>query len=127
MSTTPKIGEGEWYVMKALWEDAPLSGNDIVKAVSKDTDWSQSTILTMIRRLVQKKAVGVKQQKVMMYYPLVCESEIVRRETDMFVKRVYQGSVNMLVKGYLESGELSEQELESLREMLGDMDRGEQQ
>ena len=120
--SVPKIGESEWYVMKALWENAPLSGNDIVKAVSKNTDWSQSTILTMVRRLVKKKAIGVDKQKVMMYYPLVEEKEIARIETDMFLNRVYKGSVNMLVKGYLENGELSKQELETLKKMLDDME-----
>ena len=117
----PKIGESEWYVMKALWEHAPLSGSDIIKAVSVETDWSQSTILTMVRRLVQKNAIGVEQGKVMMYYPLVEEKEVKRIETDMFLKRVYKGSVGMLVKGFLESGELSEKELEELKKLLDGM------
>ena len=81
MSAIPKIGEGEWYVMKALWDAAPLSGNDIVSAVSQHTDWSQSTILTMLRRLVSKKAVGVDKQKVNMYYPLVGEADVARIQT----------------------------------------------
>ena len=112
------IGESEWYVMKALWESSPQSGNDIVKIVSARTDWSQSTILTMVRRLVKKQAIGMRKQSVMMYYPLVEENEIVRRETDLFVKRVYEGSVNMLIKGYIESGELTEDEIDALRKML---------
>jgi BlaI family penicillinase repressor len=116
--SVPKIGESEWYVMKALWEHAPLSGSDIVKAVSAETDWSQSTILTMVRRLVKKKAIGTQQHDVMMYYPLVEEKEGKRIETDMFLKRVYEGSVNMLVKGFLESGNLSKEELEELKNML---------
>jgi len=122
MSNIPKIGESEWYVMKALWENAPLSGGEIVKAVGARTDWSQSTILTMLRRLVKKGAVGVDQQSVMMYTPLVQESDVVRRETDMFLGRVYEGSVNMLVKGYIENGDLSAQELQALKKMLDDMD-----
>ena len=117
----PKIGDSEWYVMKALWESSPQSGNDIVKNVSEKTDWSQSTVLTMIRRLVKKQAIGVKREKVMMYYPLIKEDEIVRRETDMFVKRVYEGSVNMLIKGYLENGELTPAELEALKRMVNEM------
>ena len=121
MSTPPKIGESEWYVMKALWESAPLSGNDIVKAVSKNTDWSQSTILTMLRRLVNKEAVGVDKQKVNMYYPLVDEADVMRIQTNMFIDRVYQGSVNLLVKGFLEEGTISDQELETLKKMLDDM------
>ena len=118
---TPKIGESEWYVMKALWESSPQSGNDIVKNVSAKTDWSQSTILTMVRRLVKKNAIGIKQDNVMMYYPLVEESEIVKRETDMFLNRVYEGSVNLLIKGYLENKELSEEELDELKRMLDSM------
>lgn len=122
MAMIPKIGDSEWYVMKALWLSAPLSGNDIVKAVSAHTDWSQSTILTMIRRLVKKNAIGVDQQKVMMYYPLIKENEVVKRETDMFLNRVYKGSVGMLVKGCIENGEISQQELASLKKMLDDME-----
>jgi BlaI family penicillinase repressor len=118
MAGSLRIGESEWYVMKALWENSPLSGSDIVKAVSAQTDWSQSTILTMVRRLVNKKAVGVLQENVMMYYPLIEESGVRRQETDMFLKRVYEGSVNMLVKGFIESGELSGEELEELKRML---------
>ncbi len=114
----PKIGESEWYVLKALWEKAPMSGNDIVKAVSAHTDWSQSTILTMLRRLVKKKAVGVEQQGVMMYYPLLSEHDVVRMETDQFLKRVYKGSVNLLVKGFLENGSLSEQEIDELKSLI---------
>jgi BlaI family penicillinase repressor len=119
--SVPKIGESEWYVMKALWERSPLSGSDIIKAVITETDWSQSTILTMVRRLVKKKAIGVRQESVMMYYPLVEENEVRRIETDMFLKRVYEGSVGMLVKGFLESGSLSEQELSELKKLLDGM------
>lgn len=119
MSTVPKIGESEWYVMKALWENAPLSGNEIVRAVSRHTDWSQSTILTMLRRLVAKRAVGVERRDVMMYSPLVEEGAAARIETDMFLKRVYQGSVNLLVKGFIEEGALSADELEELKKLLG--------
>lgn len=118
MSNLPKIGESEWYVMKALWDHAPLSGNDIVKAVSQHTDWSQSTILTMLRRLVAKQAVGTQQQNVMMYYPLVKESDLKSVETHQFLKRVYQGSANLLIKGFLEEGALSEQEIDELRKLL---------
>jgi len=126
MSHIPKIGESEWYVLKALWERSPLSGNDIVKAVSAHTHWSQSTILTMLRRLVKKKAVGAEQQSVMMYFPLIKESEVVRLETDMFLNRVYKGSVNLLVKGFLENGSLSEQDIEELQRLIDEKKRGDE-
>jgi BlaI family penicillinase repressor len=123
MADIPKIGEGEWFVMKALWEKSPQSGSEIVEEVSKDTDWSQSTILTMIRRLVKKKAKRVKNEDVKRYYPLVEESELTQIETDQFVKRVYKGSANVLIKNFLEAGRLSEKEIEELKRLLDGMKR----
>lgn len=52
----PKISENEIYIMNVLWMKSPQSGSEICKEVSKTTDWSQSTILTMIRRLAKKEA-----------------------------------------------------------------------
>ncbi|NLT97977.1 MAG: BlaI/MecI/CopY family transcriptional regulator [Christensenellaceae bacterium] len=117
----PKIGESEWYVMKALWDSAPLSGSDVVRAVSRYTDWSPSTRLTMLRRLVAKKAVGVEKRDVMMYYPLVEESAVTRAETTQFLNRVYQGSVKLLIKNFIEEGALSEQERAELKKLLDEM------
>lgn len=123
MSNMPKIGESELYVMKALWESSPLSGNDIVKKVSAETDWSQSTILTMIRRLVKKQAIGCTKDKVMMYYPIVEEDKIIRIETNKFLNRVYKGSVNLMIRGILENNDISKEELDELKRMLNDMDK----
>jgi len=117
----PKIGESEWYVMKALWDSAPLSASDVVRAVSRHTDWSQSTILTMLRRLVAKEAVGVEKRNVMMYYPLVEESAVTREETTQFINRVYQGSVNLLIRNFIQEGSLSEQERAELKKLLDEM------
>ena len=78
----------------------------------------------MLRRLVGKNAVGIHKEKVNMYYPLVNESEVVRIETNMFLNRVYQGSVNLLIKNFLESGNISDQELETLKKMLDKADEG---
>jgi len=122
MAETPKIGEGEWYVMKALWSaEAPLSGSDVVKAVSRETDWSQSTILTMLRRLVAKHAVGARQEQVTMYFPLLDETEVKRAETSQFIRRVYAGSANLMLRSFIETGELSEQEREALKKLLDEM------
>jgi BlaI family penicillinase repressor len=75
----------------------------------------------MLRRLVAKKAVGVEQREVMMYHPLVDESAVKRVETDQFLSRVYQGSVNLLVRSFIEEGVLTEKEREELKKLLDEM------
>ena len=48
----------------------------------------------------------------------------VKKETESFLKRVYQGSVSMLVSGFVERQRLSPEELAQLRDIL---DRAEEE
>lgn len=123
MDGRPKIGEGEWYVMKALWESAPLSGAQIVERVSRETGWSQSTIHTMIRRLHAKGAIAGEKQDVMMYRPLVMRREAELKETASFIQRVYEGSAKMLVKCFIDNGELTKEEIAELKKLLSEKER----
>lgn len=117
----PKISENEIYIMNVLWMKSPQSGSEICKEVSKTTDWSQSTILTMIRRLAKKEAIGTIDDTVKLYYPLVEEQEIIKTETNKFLDRVYKGSANMMIRGILENTEISEKELSEIKQMLDDL------
>jgi len=123
MNTTTRIGEGEWYVMKALWENAPLSAAQIVERVARETDWSQSTIHTMIRRLHKKGAIAGEKQEVMIYSPLIPKQEAEKQETTSFLKRVYEGSAQMLVKGFLNNSQLTQEEILELKRLLEEKER----
>ena len=123
LSENIKIGESEWYVMKALWEQSPLTGAQIVERVGRDTDWSQSTIYTMVRRLHAKGAIRADKQEVMRYYPEITQQEAEKEETASFIKRVYEGSVQMMVKGFLNDNRLTEEDIQELKRMLEERER----
>ena len=40
----PRIAESEWRVMKVLWQKAPLTANEIVDILVKNTNWKPKTI-----------------------------------------------------------------------------------
>ena len=52
------------------------------------------------------------------YIPLIERETAVKKETESFLKRVYQGSIHMLVSGFVEKQRLSQEELAELREIL---------
>src|SRR4030043_2330677 len=92
MRRPPKISEGEWEVMKVLWERSPLTANEIVETLSKRTRWQRETIRTLINRLVQKKAVGFEKKGRQYHYPpFVAAAECVRAETKSLLRR-FRGS-----------------------------------
>lgn len=116
----PQIADSEWVIMKVLWEKSPLLNRDIIKIVSERSKWNSKTIDTLLRRLVEKGAVGYNliNSKIREYYPLVSHEECEKIESETFLKKVYDGSVSMLIAGLLKHQKVSEEELEKLRQLI---------
>ena len=119
MKMVPKISEAEWQVMKVLWKQSPLTANDIVETLTKETSWKRETIRTLINRLVRKKALDFKKKsRQYLYFPLVEESEYVMEETRSFLDRVHGGSIEPMLAAFVENEKLSEKEIARLKRIL---------
>ena len=51
------LSDGEWKLMKLLWENYPMTLGDMVEAMQDDTAWSKGTIFTMLRRMNTKGVI----------------------------------------------------------------------
>jgi BlaI family penicillinase repressor len=126
MSDFPNISDAEWLVMKIVWNKSPLTSTEIIDYLKKDTTWSPKTIHTLISRLVKKGALGVdKESTFNKYYPLVTEEECRRVETKSFIKKVYDGSLQLLLANFIKDEKLSTEEINQLRRILDDKDKKE--
>lgn len=116
----PQITDSEWIVMKVLWEESPLLSRDIIKRVGERSTWNNKTIETLLRRLVDKGAVGFNfiNSKVREYFPLISHEECEKVESETFLKKVYDGSVSMLIAGLLKHQKVSQEELEKLKKLI---------
>jgi len=119
MNEFPNISDAEWQVMKVLWEKSPLTSTEIIDSLRNDTIWSPKTIHTLISRLVKKEAVGVRKGSPFnQYFPLVTEEESRKVETKSFVQKVYDGSLQLLLKNFIKDEKLSAEEINELRRIL---------
>lgn len=115
------ISESEWMVMEYLWKNPLTTISEIRKALSS-TGWSDSTIKTLVRRLVSKKAIAINDEgAVFRYYPLISQQECRLKETKSFINRVYDGSVSMLVTNLVADSNLTEKETEELLSLIEKM------
>lgn len=115
------ISESEWMVMEYLWKNPLTTISEIRKALSS-TGWSDSTIKTLVRRLVSKKAIAINDEgAVFRYYPLISQQECRLKETNSFINRVYDGSVSMLVTNLAADSNLTEKETEELLSLIKKM------
>lgn len=119
MKEMPQISDAEWRVMQVIWAKSPVAANEVVAQLENDTDWKPKTVKTLIRRLVDKKALGFqKEGKAYMYYPLITENEGIRVESDAFLKKVFNGSLNLMLANFIDEQKFTEEELAELKRII---------
>jgi BlaI family penicillinase repressor len=120
-----KITEAEALVMKVLWEaEEELPIAEIRKALSKTSDWEDSTIKTLVRRLCKKGVVKSTKRGVLYYKALVSEDEYNDYITKDVIDRLYSGSAKNLVASLIDNKRLDDSDIEELRDFfkVGDND-----
>jgi BlaI family penicillinase repressor len=116
MDKLPEISEAEHQVMKVMWNDSPITAMEIIKELTKITDWKPNTIKTFINRLLKKGAIGYeKSGKEYNYYPLIEETDFVKSESRLFLKRIFDGSLKPMLITMVENEDLTLEDMEDLK------------
>jgi len=116
------ISESEWKVMKVLWETPDLTLREIAARL-EDTDWSYTTIRTLVTRLTEKGVIGAdRSSSNFRYYPEASENECKLKEVNRLLSRVFDGSVSMLVSTLTKDSNLTEEERKELMSIIEKMD-----
>lgn len=118
-NTPPRITEAEWKVMLVFWEigEAPL--REVVDRLSGGPDWKPRTVQTLIRRLVKKGALKVKENgRDFRYLSAVSQSDCQLDESRSFLDRVFEGRMVPFMAGMVENEEVSPEEIAQLRRLL---------
>jgi BlaI family penicillinase repressor len=119
MKELPRISEAEWEIMKIFWDSSPVTANEIIEKLEGRIDWKPKTIKTLISRLLKKNAIAYKKDdRTYRYYPIISKEECIREESQSFLKRVYNGELNVMLTSFLSARPLSEKDIEELKQIL---------
>jgi BlaI family transcriptional regulator, penicillinase repressor len=117
------ISDAEWQVMQVIWDKQPLAAQEIVEALSRQTDWTASTIKTMLHRLVKKDVLTFEAQgNRYVYRSRIRRSDCVRQESRSFLKRVFSGEPATLLAHFLKTSHLSPAQIADLRRILDEQE-----
>lgn len=113
------LSPAEWQIMECLWEQNPRTLMELVRTLGPATGWSKSTIVTMVGRLEAKGAVRYREGgRARLYAPVIPREQAALRETESLLRRVYRGSVGMLVNTLADGRGLSEEDIRELSAIL---------
>ena len=117
--TIKNLPQTELEVMQVVWElSAPVPRAVLEEEVYKIHPMAQTTLLTLVSRLVKKDFLKAeKNGRSSEYTPLVSKDEYIAMESKSFIQRVCGGSVSVFASGLIDSG-ISKEDLKELRALL---------
>lgn len=114
-----KLSEAEWKILSLLWEREPMTITNIIAGLKDETGWSKSTVITLLGRMEEKGAVRYEQGKnARLYYSVLKRDDAAVPETRSFLRRMYSGSLGLMINSLLEQGELSDEEIAELTDII---------
>lgn len=114
-----RLSDGEWKVMRILWERGPRSLGQLVEDLTEETGWSKSTVYIMLSRMAEKGAVGVDgEASPKLYFPLLEREQAALRETRSLLSKVYGGSIGSMMTCMADCRALSREDIEELYAIL---------
>lgn len=129
MERVNKITDSEWQIMDEVWaysagtvEEKSADSMGITQPALMELlgdKWNKNTVHTFLKRLCEKGYLQVvKDTSPHRYVPLVSRAACEKQERKSFLDRVYQGSAGRMVAAFVRDGDLSEEEVAELRNLL---------
>jgi len=124
MGKSIRITEAEQQVMAVVWEKAPVPASVVAEVLHAKRQWTLATVRTLLRRLVNKKALAQELQgKRYLYSPLVSAEECARIESESFFDRVLGWAPSETIVHLVRKADLSKEDIQELRRILREKEK----
>lgn len=116
-----KLFDSELKVMDVLWCEGECTAKYISDVLKEETGWNMNTTYTLIKRCIRKGAIERREPN-FMCRALVPKEQVQERETDELINKIFEGSADKLFASLLGRKNLSSEQIEKLRQIIGNLD-----
>ena len=124
MDDNISISDAESVVMEVLWQQHPLTAEDIVAALARQQDWQEATVKTLINRLLKKGAISAQPQgRRYLYAPVLQREAWLHSQSAGLLDRLFDGRVAPLVAHFGRHRKLGKKDIEELKKLIREMEK----
>ncbi len=123
MKKTPKVFESEYRFCLILWEKEPIKSSELVKLCEEQFGWKPTTTYTVIKRLSER---GILKNENTIVSSLITKEEVQAAEINEMVEKTFEGSLPAFIAAFTKHQRLSQNEIDSVQEMIDCYRKGEQ-
>jgi BlaI family transcriptional regulator, penicillinase repressor len=123
MKVPETISEAESAVLAVLWDRGPATAEDVSAALAAPRGWQDSTVKTLLGRLLKKGAVRAqKDGRRFIYTPALAREEWLSSESESLLNRLYGGRVAPLVAHFSRHRKLSKRDIRELKRLIEELE-----
>ncbi|MCL2576231.1 MAG: BlaI/MecI/CopY family transcriptional regulator [Defluviitaleaceae bacterium] len=116
-----KLFDAELKLMNVLWDEGEATAKRLAEILAKRVGWSKTTTYTIIKRCIEKGALG-RSEPNFVCRPIVSIEDVREYETNELIKKMYDGAADQLVASILGRGSLSMDEIGRLKDLINEME-----
>ncbi len=114
-----ELTQGEWAIIRAVWENEPCAAPTVQEALVSEMGWSYSTVKTMMDRMAEKGFLTTERMRnLILYRSAITRAQAQRGEIMRTVKRAFDGALTPMMQFLLNSNDLTHEDLEELEELI---------
>lgn len=116
-----KLFDSELKIMDVLWKEGDLTAKAISDILKTEIGWNMNTTYTVIKKCVAKGTIR-RSEPNFLCHALITKEEAQQAETDELIGKLYDGSADKLFAALLGRKKLSAEQIEKLKQIVGDLD-----
>jgi BlaI family penicillinase repressor len=114
-----ELTEAEWTIIKSVWENEPCAAPTIQGKLFKQTEWTYSTVRTVMDRMVVKGLLTAeKVRNLTLYRTAVTREQAQRGELLYALKHAFNGALTPMVQCLLDTNDVSREDLDKIKQLI---------
>ena len=122
----PRPTDAELEILKVLWRRGPSTVREVFETLGENKTTGYTTVLKTMQIMAEKGlVVRDESERAHRYEPAAPEDETQRRLVGDLLRKAFDGSAKKLVLQALSTERATASELEEIRRILDELERGE--
>jgi len=115
MDNLLKLYDAEYKFMSIVWLYEPVNSTELTRICEKELGWKKPTTYTMIKKLCDR---GIMKNEKATVTTLIAREDVQKYEANVFIDKVFSGSMPSFITSFLQDKTLSEDEARKIKAMI---------
>lgn len=113
-----KLGVIETRFAEIVWENEPLTTNQLIKLCAEELKWKRTTTYTVLKKLCDK---GIFQTENSVITALISKQEFEGMRSEQFVDETFKGSLPAFLTAFNSRKKLSDADIDEIQKLIDSM------